>query len=71
MTPIRHIRVSILGLTQQAFARAVGVVQPTVSRWETGDTSPSLDDVNRMRGAFPEVPLAAFFPPNPQKEEAA
>ncbi|WP_013324825.1 helix-turn-helix domain-containing protein [Gloeothece verrucosa] len=38
---IRSIRLE-LGMTQEQFAAYLGVVYPTVNRWENGHTQPSL-----------------------------
>lgn len=34
-----------LGLTQEAFAKAVGVSKKTVSLWESGAVKPNLDKI--------------------------
>lgn len=36
MNPIEHIRKNVFGMTQKEFADAIGVAQPSVSRWERG-----------------------------------
>jgi len=41
---IKRLR-SRLGLTQRQFADAVGVAQPTVANWETGDKRPEGPEV--------------------------
>lgn len=49
MNPITRIRKVVLDMTQAQFAVAAGVSQPTVSRWETGELSPSLDEMRCIR----------------------
>lgn len=51
MNPLRHIRKNLFGVTQQEFARIAGVRQSTVSRWETGDGAPTLEEMSRIRSA--------------------
>jgi len=46
---LKHIRVAVLDMTQAAFAALVGVSQPTVSRWEQGEGSPTLDQLKFIR----------------------
>jgi transcriptional regulator with XRE-family HTH domain len=49
MSPIRHIRVDVLGLTQAELGDLVGVRQATVSRWEAGHSGPTLKQLQRIR----------------------
>jgi DNA-binding transcriptional regulator YiaG len=49
MSNIAHIRTKVFGMTQEAFARMAGVSQATVSRWETGELTPSLESLQRIR----------------------
>jgi transcriptional regulator with XRE-family HTH domain len=51
MKPVEHIRKSVFGLSQEAFAEVAGVSQPTVSRWETGEFEPNRDELQRIRDA--------------------
>ena len=37
---IRELR-QVMGLTQEQFAAELGVVYPTINRWENGSTQPS------------------------------
>ncbi len=41
MNPVSHIRKSILRQTQAGLAKALGVTQPTVQRWEKEGSFPS------------------------------
>ncbi|MCL2452080.1 MAG: helix-turn-helix domain-containing protein [Alphaproteobacteria bacterium] len=49
MHQIAHIRKFIFGLTQIEFSVVAGVSQGTVSRWETGELLPSLEEMSRIR----------------------
>ena len=49
MTPIKRIRVEVFRLKQTEFAEAIGVTQPTVSRWESGALHPSMNDLAKIR----------------------
>lgn len=51
MNAIRHIRKNVFRLKQQEFAAIAGVQQSTVSRWERGEASPSLDEMAAIREA--------------------
>ena len=45
------------GLTQAELAEALGVSQPTVNRWETGETEPArttLEQLAEVTGTTPE-----------------
>lgn len=48
MNSIRLIR-DRLKVNQFVFGEMAGVTQATVSRWETGHLSPSLDEMERIR----------------------
>jgi len=48
MYALAHIRKTRLGLTQAAFAELAEVNQSTVSRWERGELSPTVEEVNRI-----------------------
>ena len=41
-----------LGLSQDAFAQKILVTRQAVSRWETGETVPSLDTLNHIAKTF-------------------
>lgn len=49
MTSLRHIRKSIFAVTQAEFARIAGVTQATVSRWERGELTPNLGEMQKIR----------------------
>lgn len=49
MSTIRRIRKDILSLSQAEIAAIVGVSQGTVSKWESGELSPSLDEISIIR----------------------
>jgi predicted transcriptional regulator len=51
MNSLSYIRQSVLGLTQVEMAKLAGVTQPTVSRWESGELHPSLEEMQRIRAA--------------------
>ena len=52
---IKQLRVS-LGMSQLSFAAAVGMKSATVSKWETGNCSPSLKSLNKIEREY-DVPL--------------
>lgn len=49
MNPIRHIRKTILDLSQDEFSDLVGVSQGTVSRWENGELEPDRAQLDVIR----------------------
>lgn len=51
MTAIRLYR-KMRGLTQEEFASAIGMSQATISRFETGERKPDVDDL---------IAIARFF----------
>lgn len=55
MNAVKHIRTQVFKLSQAPFAEVAGVSQPTVSRWEQQDVSPSRDDLARIRKAALEL----------------
>jgi transcriptional regulator with XRE-family HTH domain len=51
MRPIAHIRKDLFKLSQAAFGAVAGTSQATVSRWESGELEPSLEQIARIRSA--------------------
>lgn len=49
MNALEHIRRNVFGIKQQEFAAIAGVQQSTVSRWENGESVPTLEEMNRIR----------------------
>ena len=49
ISPLLHIRKSILQVTQTEMANVAGVKQATVSRWETGHLEPSRQEMSAIR----------------------
>ena len=49
ISTIGHIRKNVLGLSQLEMAKIVGTNQSTVSRWETGASSPTLEELVCIR----------------------
>jgi transcriptional regulator with XRE-family HTH domain len=49
MTPMLHVRKTILGLSQAEMAKIAGVSQGTVSKWEAGQLEPSRDELDHIR----------------------
>ena len=58
MHPIEHIRKAIFDLSQQAFGEIAGTTQASVSRWESGEQHPGLDEMARIRAAARERGIA-------------
>jgi len=56
------------GLSQARLAEMLGVNSNTISRWETGNYKPSIDDLEKLARAF-GVPIAEFFPKSTQESE--
>ena len=79
MRAIERIRRDIFGVKQADFAVIAGTSQGTVSRWENGESCPSLDQLNSIRAAAAErgLPLddGMFFdvcaPARPQEPTGA
>lgn len=76
MSALRHIRKTVLKLSQAEIAALVGVSQGTVSKWENGELSPSLEEVSALRAEAQRRSLAwddrwFFETPSPSTEEAA
>jgi DNA-binding transcriptional regulator YiaG len=49
VNPIRHIRKTVLDLSQVEFAAIAQVTQGTVSKWENGELDPNRDEMARIR----------------------
>jgi len=49
MSSLRHIRKSVLGLSQAEMAAIADVSQGTVSKWENGELNPNRDEMSRIR----------------------
>jgi predicted transcriptional regulator len=49
MSALRFIRKDVLGFSQAELAAVAEVSQGTVSKWEAGDLTPSLDEMSRIR----------------------
>ena len=58
-----------LGMSQQAFAAALGVSFATVNRWENGKAKPQKDRIDRIKallhGDSTEVEVPLFLPAMP------
>jgi len=76
MNAILHIRKNVFHLKQREFAEVVGVRQSTVSRWERGESFPSLNEMAMIRAAARESGRRwqdrwFFDPPTPKREGEA
>lgn len=49
MTPMQHIRKSLLRISQSEMAAITSTTQATVSRWERGELFPDLAQMSRIR----------------------
>lgn len=49
MRAIEHIRKHIFQVSQTVFGGIAGTTQASVSRWETGELEPGLEDLARIR----------------------
>ncbi|MDX1240388.1 helix-turn-helix domain-containing protein [Sinorhizobium medicae] len=49
MNTIAHIRKSVLKVSQSELADVAGTKQATVSRWETNQLSPDLEQLKSIR----------------------
>lgn len=58
MQPIEHIRKVVFDLSQAAFGEIAGTTQASVSRWESGEQSPDLDEMARIRASARERGIA-------------
>lgn len=50
MSALRFIRKDVLALSQAELAAVAEVSQGTVSKWEAGELTPSLEEMSRIRG---------------------
>jgi predicted transcriptional regulator len=48
--PIKSIRKNLFAISQAEFGNIAGVNQSTVARWESGQISPTLYEIARIRG---------------------
>lgn len=76
MNALKHIRVNVFGLKQQEFAALAGVLQSRVSRWESGEAVPTLEEMHRIRTEARNRKLKAkwsdqLFFAAPQEADAA
>ncbi len=58
------------GLTQEDLAKHMGVLTNTVSRWETAESRPTAEDLNRLARFF-QISITAFFPQELPRKEIA
>lgn len=49
MTPMLHVRKTVLGLTQGEMAAVAGTSQGTVSKWEAGELEPNREQLALIR----------------------
>lgn len=49
MHPLHYVRVHVFELTQVEYAKALGVSQQTVSRWDTGKADPPRSSLMKIR----------------------
>ncbi len=59
---IKTVRIG-LGMSQQAFAAALGVSFATVNRWENGKARPQKDRIERIKALVTELSSAPFEAP--------
>lgn len=69
---IREMRLQFnngTGISQTALAKALKVAPNTVSRWETGDYKPKIEDLDNLSKFF-GISILEFFPQNvPSQDE--
>ncbi len=51
MNSLERIRREVFGVRQSAFGAIAGASQTAVSRWESGESSPNLEQLGRIRSA--------------------
>lgn len=56
------------GLSQGALAEMLGIAPNTVSRWETANYKPSIEDLQKLADTF-SVSLLEFFPSDSESLE--
>lgn len=71
MSTIRKVRKELLKISQAELAEMAGVTQSTVSRWERGELSPSLDEVARLIASSAGRLRPSDFLPSTDPREAA
>lgn len=75
MNQMEHIRKQVFRLKQADFGAIAGVVQATVSRWESGELEPTREQMARIREAAIAEKLewddALFFRLNGTSNERA
>lgn len=80
MHPLQAVRKNVFDLSQESFAKALGVNQSTVSRWENGTLEPSRSEMEGIRGLARQRNVkwddrwffdAALIPDKAKKAEAA
>lgn len=74
MNAVLHLRKQVLGINQSALAAIAGATQATVSRWETGELSPDLNQLSAIREEVKRRGLEwddAWFFETPIAERAA
>jgi transcriptional regulator with XRE-family HTH domain len=70
---IRELRL-LMGLTQEQFATELGVVYPTVNRWENSHSKPSplamqkIETLLQQRGNRGQELLSCYFPKQEQAQ---
>ncbi len=47
--PIKSIRKNLFAVSQTVFGQLAGVNQSTVARWESGQISPTLEEIAKIR----------------------
>lgn len=58
---LRELR-QAAGLTQKEAAERLGFPQQVISRWETGERSPSLKQYPAIAKAYGDITVEKFFP---------
>jgi transcriptional regulator with XRE-family HTH domain len=75
MSPIKHIRKNLFDVSQAVFGEIAGTTQASVSRWETGEQTPSHTEMLRIREEAKRRGLdwndLWFFETPPSSTEAA